>query len=74
MNSNYENDCNKHLIGNGNVNTIYLFLIDEERFDHDDDGDGELTTKRGRVSHVCMYVCMCVCVCVCVCVRVCVRV
>lgn len=33
---------------------IHYFIVDEERFDHDDDEDSALTTKRGRVSHVCV--------------------
>ena len=45
---------------------IYHFLADEEHFDNDDDGDGALTTKRGRVSHIYTYIYVCVCVCVCV--------
>lgn len=39
---------------------IHYFIIDEERFDHDDDEDSALTTKRGRVSHVCVCVYVCV--------------
>ena len=35
-------------------------MVDEEHFDHDDDDDGALTTKRGRViySSVCLSVCV----------------